>query len=75
MRGMESLKGQRNKDDLVWSLGESSFLYQSRFFSVAKKKIVVEEEDRKEGRKKVRRWVGRKIISLSSRGSLASGAA
>lgn len=51
------------------------FCTNQDFFQLQKKKKVVEEEDRKEGRKKVRRWVGRKIISLSSRGSLASGAA
>lgn len=66
MRGMESLRGQRNKNDFKYSLGESSFLYPSRMRR--KEGRGGREEGSGEGGK------GRRFISLSSRGGLSSGA-
>ena len=56
MRGMESSRGQRNKNEFKCSLGESSFLYPSRFFQVKEKK---KRMRRKEGRKGGGKWRGR----------------
>lgn len=52
MRGIESLRRQRDKDDLMCSLGESSFLYQLKFFLITKKRRMRRKEGMREGRKR-----------------------